>query len=172
LNDSFNSNFYIMTSTVIPVLYIALIVQLPIIGRIIRSASDNLDERLKGIQSNKNPFRMPVNLIVVLGSYLIALIVCILIIGASILGEIQSILALYYRSDDPTTRHSTLGCVISLLILAVLLPSFTVIVEIMRVTIWVQISPEKRERILKWWRKKLEEIPSTESESSTEDEES
>ena len=127
--NNFNSNFYIMTSTVIPVLYVALLVQFPAIGRILERLTDNLVKLRRGWAKRSFLHR---RFYIIVGGFYIAFLAGVAILVLSVIGEIDSILALYRNSDNTGVRHSTLIAVIGLLVAALMVPSWTIIAQCAR----------------------------------------
>jgi hypothetical protein len=122
LKDTFNSNFYMMTATVIPVLYLALILQAPMMA-IVLAYLKEINDRL--IRRN---------------DFLAALLFWPTYYGTMFLGigglallymgvgsEVVSILALFHESDNYSNRQFVLFSTIILLVVTVATPLSTII---------------------------------------------
>jgi len=166
MNNNFNSNFYIVTATVIPVLYIALIVQFPMMDRIGKRLTENLDKLTKDVSPQLKLRRVKYS-ISVIGTSITFLIGAAIIIS-SINGELNSILALYRQSDDKGTRGGALLAVISLLIATLLIPTWTILTIYARFYIVAVIPKSLRERMRRWWQRTWHGIPNAEPQSSQE----
>ena len=69
---------------------------------------------------------------IIVGGFYIAFLAGVAILVLSVIGEIDSILALYRNSDNTGVRHSTLIAVIGLLVAALMVPSWTIIAQCAR----------------------------------------
>lgn len=127
MNGSFNTNFYLATATVIPILYIASIAQFPLIERIIASLRE-ITLKLRKRSSRTNPMQSlnaRIALVAISIVYVVTFIVAFLILLASVEAEIQSILALYHQSNyNPS---GVVRAVIVLLIATLLVPTWTLL---------------------------------------------
>lgn len=132
MSGSFNTNFYLATATVIPILYIALIAQFPLIERIITSLRE-ITLKLRKRSSRANPMQSlnaRIALVAISIVYVVTFIVALLILLASVEAEIQSILALYHQSDyNPS---GVVRSLIVLLIASLLVPTWTLFAAYVR----------------------------------------
>lgn len=98
MEESFNANFYITVAAVIPVLYIAIVLQ--------GSTYNNLIQRaIKAWHGN-------------LAIYWAARITAYLILTAWVAGEMTAIYALYAQSDTPSIRRLVLASTFLLVLVA------------------------------------------------------
>ena len=129
MENTFNSNFYLAAATVIPVLYIALIVQ----ANAVRDILTRLDHAMYAkIRSESHSsiilLLMILGLIAAFAVWLVS--VAILIFG--IVGEITSIQALYHQSDSENIRFLVLVSTILLLAISTVGPALTVSIAFAR----------------------------------------
>lgn len=121
---TFNSNFYLTTATVIPLLYLALILQASIIGDILTK----LNHAIETVSKWRPRFDVVGFLMYVI--YIVATLLvaaATLIIVGGVVGEIIAITALFHQSDTQTQRQSVLNATIILLIATVLAPTWTIV---------------------------------------------
>jgi formate-dependent nitrite reductase membrane component NrfD len=102
MKDTFNSEFYVTTATVIPVLFLAVAVQ--------ASAIVTNLTRLDHIIKTKSKSRSAHFWLVLSGVMAIQItwMIGILVMIFGISGEITSLMALYHRSDHENTRSGVL----------------------------------------------------------------
>lgn len=133
--------------TVIPVLYIALLVQFPLIGQTAKRLTDRMD-KLKTTSDHSESWArsFKTKRMADLAEFgvIITLVAGGLLIGSSIFGEIQSILALYHQSDTPATGRSVLICFIVLLVATLLSPAWTILIAAGRHWYHSEFSEEDR----------------------------
>ena len=119
MDKSFNSDLYVTTATVIPVLYVAIATQLPFVRR----ATSWLATYSWKNARRKSHTALRVTAIIATPAILIAACVVLVI---SVIAETESVLALSRESDTHTIRLTVLSSTIALLILAVLTPSWSI----------------------------------------------
>jgi hypothetical protein len=157
LNNGFNSNFYIVTATVIPVFYLALVVQAPMLNRIVSRLGKSSDRMWvyptdKIGHARRYP-KVKLRSFILIGSSLVPFIVGAAALISSIVGEIDSVLALYYQSDNKYYRRATLTAIFVLLGATLLLPLWTMLVAYVRFHVYT-LPKEERERLQDRWRKR------------------
>lgn len=152
LHDGFNSNFYIVTATVIPVFYLALVLQFSIIAGIIKAAARNAHALGSSAGRKIGLVRRTVRWALVLTTFYAAFGVALLVLVAGANGEIVSVLALYHQSGSRLDEIGALRAAIILPIAALLVPVWTIIVEIARFALSA-IPDRAQERFLIFWRK-------------------
>lgn len=133
MDKNFDSNFYVTTATVIPVLYVALAAQFALLDRVAIRFIANIS--LGPIsRAGKGGPRIPRTRKSWFFSVLTYLM--ILFIGAvilfSLIGEVQSLLALYRQSDNNATKAGVLRSVIGLVVCIVVGPLWTLLVIMVR----------------------------------------
>ena len=116
VKDSFNSNFYITTATVIPLLYITLFLQGELIQNLAKRARRLRDENADALLAWSKKRR----------SFLV-IYVCLAAVFAGLVAEVLSIWALFYRSDNIVMRTIVLWSVLGLLVLGAANPTITVV---------------------------------------------
>ena len=122
MKSTFNDDFYLVTATVIPLLYLALILQAPMIGRMLSAMGDAID-RMKD--------RRPKSVIVaflIWGMYyawMLAGIAGFAILGIGVSSEVFGILALFHQSDTYTHRKFVLFSTVVLLLITLITPAWT-----------------------------------------------
>lgn len=129
MKGSFNSNYYLTTATVIPILYIAVIAQFPMIDRIVTHLTE-ITARLTRLdtQPTGHPriaMKARFALVAIYFAYIITFLAVVFIILASVQAELQSILALYNQSG--TNAAGVLHAVILLIVASLLVPIWTVL---------------------------------------------
>jgi hypothetical protein len=132
VRPSFNSNFYLTAATVIPVLYVALILQAPIIRGLLNRLNDEIEaikERPPEPKHLPNATRLN---IVGIGVILLG-IGGLAILLAGVFGEMESVLALFRGTDTHMVRQSVLRITIVLLICSAIAPAWTIVSAFMRV---------------------------------------
>jgi hypothetical protein len=159
MNTNFNSNFYITTATVIPVLYVALIVQFPMMDRISKRLTE-INDTLKA-RASSYPKRPSVRIFISSTSIFIIYLIGGGIIVSSLVGEIESILALYRQSDNKTIRSAVLLYTIFLLIATFFVPTWTILAIYAR----MMAPKELRERVRKRWQRIWQDRPDAEVQS-------
>ncbi|HEV3167664.1 MAG TPA: hypothetical protein VGZ22_26905 [Isosphaeraceae bacterium] len=172
--SNFNSNFFFVSATVIPVLYIALLVQFPLIDRATKQLSewgDMVDPPETGIPMWQFVLRVILEVIIRSCNLLLA-VVGALIIALSLGGEILALLAMYRQSAAPNTPRGVLAIVIALLIATLLIPAWITILAIFRYFLIV-IPKTFRDRVKNWLRKSWKALsnaePPSEESSKTRD---
>jgi hypothetical protein len=134
MNGSFDANFYLATVTVIPILYIALIAQFPLIERIVTRLSEmtlRLTKRSSRTSGNSmSSSKAAVALMAIRTGYVATFLVAVFIIWASLQAEVQSIIALYNQSNS--NPSGVLRAVIVLLIASILVPIWTLFTAYVR----------------------------------------
>jgi hypothetical protein len=129
MKSGFNSNFYITAATIIPLLYITIILQ--------ASTVRDMQARLDRVMSAKvkSESQNTITLVVITLGFVAAFVIwltsaAILIVGIG--GEIAAILALYYQSDSDSTRLFVLVSTILLLVVSTVGPALTISTAFMR----------------------------------------
>jgi hypothetical protein len=128
MKQGFNTNFYLMATTVIPVLYVALIVQFPLIARITANLADEAEKLGTRIPLQKSitlKKRIEPGLLVL--GVVVTIAVGILIIEQTVLGEILGILAMFHQSNSQHVQESVLHSLYILLIINLFVPAWTVL---------------------------------------------
>jgi hypothetical protein len=154
--SSFNANFYIIVATVIPVFYVALIVQIPLVATLtewlLKNFSD-LQRRAREFPVEGRWRNVPgrnLMLLWILFNVSTAIAILVLIIG--IIGETNSIIALYHQADDTAIRKSCLRAIFALLYATLIVPVFTVSVAYLKFRLRI-VPLRTRDTIEKRWRK-------------------
>lgn len=98
MKEPFNANFYITAATLLPVLYIAIVLQGSTYAILIKRA---IDEWLKN-----------------LAIYWIVRIAAYVILSSWVIGEVLSVYALYEQSDSAGVRKLVLAAVVILILTA------------------------------------------------------
>ena len=123
MKDAFNSNFYVIAATVIPVLYLALIVQ----ANAIRQLLGRLDRAMQ-TKTRRESHNAIIPVLIILGLIAASAIwlvsTAILILGIG--GEIAAILVLYHQSDSENVRDFVLVSTILLLVITTAGPAVTI----------------------------------------------
>jgi hypothetical protein len=134
--NAFNSNFYITAATVIPVLYITLIVQARTVSDMLTRFDRLMSAKIKG-ESHKT-----ITLVIMTLGFAVAFTIwcvsaAILILGIG--GEIAAILALYSQSDSDGVRLFVLVSTILLLVISTIGPALTISTAFARpLTRWIK----------------------------------
>ncbi len=136
MKSAFNSNFYITAATVIPVLYIALIVQAGTVGDTLAKLDRVLSAKINSESHNSITIViMTLGFVVAFAIWLASAAILILGIG----GEIAAILALYNQSDSDSIRLFVLISTILLLAISTVGPALTISAAFARpVTRWTR----------------------------------
>lgn len=127
MNKTFDSDFYVTTSTIIPVLYIALAAQFPLLSRLVSKyptfylAARNRNSRGPKID---NRTQMQLNILIVVSGVIAW--VAVIFLALSALGEVLSLLALYRESDDPSVKQTVFESTVVLIILTLAVPTWYV----------------------------------------------
>jgi hypothetical protein len=123
MKDTFNSNFYITAATVIPVLYLALIVQ----ANAVRDLLTRLDRAMQAKTKAQSQGSI-ISVLIILGFiaasaiWLASTVILILGIG----GEVAAILVLYRQSDSDSVRNFVLVSTILLMVITTAGPALTI----------------------------------------------
>lgn len=113
---TFNATFYSVAATVIPVLFLAIAVQGTLYIELIKNSNDRMSRlyrrlpqvirpQLKDLNTNSRMVRVKAGLIIGLGALtlltatLLPACVAIVILGWGIIGEIDSLISLYWQRD-------------------------------------------------------------------------
>jgi hypothetical protein len=123
MKTTFNSNFYLTTAAVIPVLYIALIVQANTMRDMLVRLNNAMHAKITSEPSG------PIALVLIILGLTAAFAIWLTSVGIvifGIVGEIASILSLYNQSDSGTIRLLVLVSTILLLVITTIGPVLTV----------------------------------------------
>jgi hypothetical protein len=123
MKTAFNSNFYLTTAAVIPVLYVALIVQANAARDMLLRLDHAMHEKIK--RESQGSIVL-VLMILGLAAACIIWLASVAIVIFGIVGETASILSLYNQSDSETIRLLVLVSTILLLIVTTIGPVLTV----------------------------------------------
>ena len=113
MHHTFSSNFYATTATVIPVLYLALTVQGPLLPGLLSRLHRSLELISKPGKDKQARER---RVIALLGGAYVLMTAAALIVAAGVAGEVIALIALERAHDSPLTRAIVLSSVVGLLL--------------------------------------------------------
>ena len=157
MDKNFNSNFYIVTATIIPVFYLAMVVQAPLLNGIVSRLAKNLDRMWiypsKENSEKKIHPKTRARSFILIGSFLVPVVTGLVALLASVIGEIDSVLALYYQTDSKYYKRAALTAIFALLAATLIGPLWTTLVAYIRFNVYA-MPREDRDRFKDRWRKR------------------
>jgi hypothetical protein len=115
MKDSFPVDFYAVSATVIPVLFLAFAVQTPFIERLRKDLKDLHESHTKHVSWGRQQF---LGLLITAGQYALL---------CTVIGEVTALLALMNRHDNSFMRIVVFGSVVILLAEVVAVPAFVTV---------------------------------------------
>src|SRR5689334_1332513 len=110
VKTGFNENFYIVAATTIPVFYLALVVQFPLISRI----TSQIYKSMEKLQDNSD-IRTHIKTVGMVIGFAGPAVIGASVILAGTRGEIVSVMAIYRQSDNGGDRQYVLLAIFTLL---------------------------------------------------------
>jgi hypothetical protein len=163
MKSDFNENFYIVAATIIPVFYLALVVQF----QWLRRASWRLSREAERFQPARDDDENGLGLRGALRYLAISVVFIagLLILTLGIRGEVNSVLALYRQADSSDDRQVTLAAIFVLIGAAGALPAWSMLLIFLSLLNVLSPLP-KLAKLREWWYG-MPEVPSHSTEEAT-----
>jgi hypothetical protein len=166
MKSSFDENFYIVAATVIPVFYLALVIQFSWLDRVTSRLSNEIEKSRIPYEDSSGSdlsFGGLLRHLFIGGALICGMVIVIL----GIRGEVVSVLVLYRQAEGNGDRGVTLLAILTLACAAGLLPAWTVLLIFLRYLNGFFSLTKLSADLHKWWIKEPDEIEATSVERST-----